>query len=132
MKYTKLAVLSGAAFCHASIFQLPGLPASLSQSFSTIVAMLGIDMNDLGHLDLARFGPFIKPLMPIANSMADNGALIKYVNSVGTTLPLNNKTSLEPILRKTTKRVKARWGPYKLNGQGVSIICVLTGRSKYD
>lgn len=120
MKYTQFVVLSGAAICHASMFQLP---ASLTQTISNVIGILGLDMNNLGKLDLATFGPFVKPLMPIANSFADSGALVRYIRTWAPTLPLNKTIVMEPVLRKTAKRAKARLGPYQLNGQGVSSVC---------
>jgi hypothetical protein len=105
MKSIPILLLYGTV-CHASITQLQSPPAP---------EMSGI----LGPLDLAKYGPMLKPYIPAANAFADSGGLLKYVKSFAPTLKLVNKTTLEPQLRKTAKRAKVRLGPFKLEGKGV-------------
>jgi hypothetical protein len=96
---------------------------------SDLIKLMGINLNKLEGLDLAKYAPMLKPLLPAANAYADSGNFLKYIKSFSPTLQLENKTFLEPQIRKTAKRAKVRLGPFTLDGKNVSIICSIGRRS---
>jgi hypothetical protein len=122
MKSLSLMLLHGAAV-QAGYLGLMAPP--VSPAITTVLGFLGIDLNNLATIDVAKFAPLLKPFLPMANSFADTGALYRWLHTTTPTLPLISKVQMEPVLRKTAKRAKVKLGPFTLFGKDVSYASTL-------
>jgi hypothetical protein len=92
----------------------------------------GIDLGFLQGFDGARLGPLIGSIQPYFRSAAKSGSIPNVLNMFVPTLPLANRVVLQPQVRTTAKREKARLGPVTLVGKGVSIFISFAGRVNGD
>jgi hypothetical protein len=108
------SIILQATACYAAVL-LPRQNAPKSKGLGPY----GLDLTKLQGFDLARLGPTLKMIQPYFANMANSGMIANLANAYIPTLQLHNQAMLEPEIRKSAKRAKARLGPVTLVGKGV-------------